>query len=226
VLIDSAVPVATKLIEGRKEKAISKVRDSIIPSLFIRGLPIKNIGIPFSIRSPGDFGKSLPLIISVGTELEVGKTMAEGEKVNIAIRGADRLQTTNLERAVMDLVLEPFKLTTGMNSLALASVSILVHDGDDRALLGLNNSTNSNNGKASELMAINTTDINSARMLRLVNNADIIASKTTISTTVNKRTKDSSMMGRDPVCDMVDHALELGGVTKNTPNVTRSGRRG
>ena len=65
----------------------------------------------------------------------------------------------------MDLILKPFQLTTGMNSLALASISILMHDGNNWTTLGVDNSTNSDNRKPTKFMAINATHINSSWVL-------------------------------------------------------------
>ena len=89
VFIDSTMSVATKLIKGGKEHAISQVRNSIIPGLIIWRLPIKNIRIPFSVRSPCDFRECFPFFISVGANLDVGKPMSKRKEVDIAIRSRD-----------------------------------------------------------------------------------------------------------------------------------------
>ena len=109
-----------------------------------------------------------------------------------------------------------------MNSLALTSVGILMHDSNDRTMLGLDNTTNSNNGKASKLMAINATNINSLGMLRLVDDSDIIASKASIGATINQRAKNGSMMSRNSVGDAVNITLEFGRSAKDSADVTRN----
>ena len=50
-----------------------------------------------------------------------------------------------------------------MDGLALTCVSILVHDGNDRTSLGLDDATNSDNGEISHLVVVNATNINTAR---------------------------------------------------------------
>ena len=125
-------------------------------------------------------------------------------------------------RAIINLVLEPLELTTGVYSFSLTSVGILVHDSNNRTLLRLDNTTNSNNGKASKLMAINATNINSLGMLRLVDDSDIIASKASIGATINQRAKNGSMMSRNSVGDAVNITLEFGRSTKDSMDVTKN----
>ena len=223
VASNRAMPVPSKLIKRGIKSTIREVRDGIIPSILIRWLPIKDRGVPFNIRSPDNLGKSVPFSISVGSDLNIGKTMAEGQQVDITINGVNALLSSNLERAIMYLVFVPFKLPTGMDSLALANIGILMQDGNHRTTLRLNNTTNSNNGKISELVVINTTHINSAGVGGFVNNSDIIASKATIGTTVNQRAIGIGFVGRNAVGDAVDIA------SQDTPDIARKawvGRRG
>ena len=102
-----------------------------------------------------------------------------------------------------------------MNGFALASIGILVHDGNDRASLGLDNTTHSDNREVGELVVINATHINSSRVLRLEDNPDITACKATIGTSINQRTICMGFMGRYLVGDLVN----IG--SQDAPNVTR-----
>jgi len=47
-----------------------------------------------------------------------------------------------------------------MDSLSLAGVGILVKNGDDRAMLCFDNSTSRNNWNVSDLVVIDTPDVN------------------------------------------------------------------
>ena len=90
--------------------------------------------------------------------------MAELQEVDVTISGLETLLSTrNAQGTVMNFIFEPLELSTGMDSLALASVSILVEDGNHRTALGLNNTTSSDQRKVGDLMTINSTHINSAR---------------------------------------------------------------
>ena len=89
------------------------------------------------------------------------KALAESKKVNITISGLDALLASNLEGPVVNVVLVALNLATGMNGFALSNICILVHDGNNRTTLGLNNTTNSHNWEVGELMIINPTHINS-----------------------------------------------------------------
>ena len=95
-----------------------------------------------------------------------------------------------------------------MNGFALSNISILVHDGNNRTTLGLNNTTNSHNREVGELMIINPTHINSTGILRLVNNAHIIASQTTIGTTVNKRAIGTGFMFGSAISNLMNMATQ------------------
>ena len=103
----------------------------------------------------------------------------------------------------MDFILEPLKLSTGMDGLALASVSILVKDGNHRTALGLNNTTSSDQRKVGDLMTIYSTHINSARRCRAVYDTDVSTSKATISTMVDQRSKRRGLVLGDVVSHMV-----------------------
>ena len=82
------------------------------------------------------------------------------KKVNIAISSVDALLPADCNGSIINCIPEPLKLTAGMDGLALASVSILVKDSNDRAMLRLDNTTSSDNRKISHLVVVNATDIN------------------------------------------------------------------
>ena len=67
--------------------------------------------------------------------------------MDVAVIGGDTLEaTSDMEGFVIDIILEGFKLATGVDSLAFTHVSILMHDGNNRAALGGDNTTNGDNG--------------------------------------------------------------------------------
>ena len=118
-----------------------------------------------------------------------------------------------------------------------------MHDGNDWTMLRSHNSSYSDKGKIVDLMAINTTDIYILGMCGFVDNAHITASKSTIGTTIYKRTSLVSIVLRD----MVVYTMHLNTtialsidnyfiirrgilwprfVTQSTPKITRMSRCG
>lgn len=112
-----------------------EVRDCVIPGVFVWRLLIKDRGVPLNIQSPYRFGKGALLSISVGPNLDLRKVMPDCEEVDITINFLNALLSVYLEGAIMHFIFEPFKLTTGVDSLALASISVLMHNGNDWAML-------------------------------------------------------------------------------------------
>ena len=74
-----------------------------------------------------------------------------------------------------------------------------MHDGNDRAALGGDNSTNGNNGEVVDLMTGNTRYINKARAGIFVDDADIRSGKATIGATVNVGTMTGGMVVGDGI---------------------------
>jgi hypothetical protein len=67
-------------------------------------------------------------------------------------------------------------------------------DGNNRSLLGVDNSSGSNNWNVWNLMVINALDINGSH--GVVDDANIISSNTTIGALINKGTLSSTSVGR------------------------------
>ena len=71
-----------------------------------------------------------------------------------------------------------------MNSLSLASIGILVENGNCGAMLGLDYSTSHHYGDIGNLMVINTRDIDCS--IRYLDDMNVITSYATVGTSVNK----------------------------------------
>ena len=72
-----------------------------------------------------------------------------------------------------------------MNGLSLASVSVLVHDCNNRASLRLGHATNCDDWEAGDLVVIDAADVHSTGVLGFVYDADIVTSQATIGATVD-----------------------------------------
>jgi hypothetical protein len=74
--------------------------------------------------------------------------------------GSDSLLPADLDRFVVNLLAEPFKLSRGMDSFAFAHVGILVHDCDDVAALGSYHGAGCDKRDVDELVVVDTLDVN------------------------------------------------------------------
>jgi hypothetical protein len=138
-----------------------------------------------------------------------------------AIKSDDALFSTNMDRFVTNIILVPFKLTRTMDSGAFSMQGIVMHDGNNRAFVGLDNTTNRSKMNTSDLMRVNTLDINSMCSIP-GNDGNITTSNATVSTTINKRLGMGRRMLRDPVGDPVNIGLALGRARReDTANVIR-----
>jgi hypothetical protein len=107
-----------------------------------------------------------------------------------------------MDRLIINIILIPFKLASGMNGRAFAEQGILVHDSNDWTVLVLYNTSNSSNTNIIEMMIVNTLDINST--IGTEDNTDIVTSNTTISTMVNEGPAmgNKCLMLRDKILNM------------------------
>ncbi len=94
----------------------------------------------------------------------------------------------------MHCLLVGFQLCTGVDGLALASVCILMHDGNNRTLLCVNDTSSCDNRDFIDPMVVNALNINTSTSLRY--DAHIIPCNTPIGSTVNKGTFVTSCMAR------------------------------
>jgi hypothetical protein len=90
----------------------------------------------------------------------------------------------NLDRLVVDIPFEPFRLSGGMDCFPFSSIGILMHYGDHVTTLGLDNGSNSGDGYIDNLMIVDPLNINLAA--GSVDNADIVARDTSIGTTIDE----------------------------------------
>ena len=89
-----------------------------------------------------------------------------------------------MDGLVIDIHPKVFPLTGGVDGVTLSKDSILVHDQDDRASICGDNTSNSSNGDVIDLMIVNALNGNSAE--DVVNDTHIIASNSSIGTTVHE----------------------------------------
>ena len=91
-----------------------------------------------------------------------------------------------------------------MDGGAFTKQGILVYNGNDRALLCLDNATNSTNSNIGHLVIVNATDIH--RTVCFVDDPNISTCQTTIGTTIHKGMGQRRLVGRD-VVDCRPHLL-------------------
>jgi hypothetical protein len=76
---------------------------------------------------------------------------------DITIWCSESLSTTiNLNGVIIDVIATPFKLTRGMNSTALSSVRILMHNSNNLTMLSVYDCTNSADWDILDHVVVNT----------------------------------------------------------------------
>lgn len=101
-----------------------------------------------------------------------------------------------LDGMVVDVIAMVFQLCSRMMVFSLA----WGHDGNDGVMLHHDNTTSSNNGNASNLVVINTINIDV--MHGLLDDVDIVTRNTTVGATIDKGPGDHSTMHRSDSVDV------------------------
>jgi hypothetical protein len=91
-----------------------------------------------------EVGSLFEFLICKGAHRDVWQTMPDVNGNYVTIWCSESLSTTfNLNGTIVDVVATPFKLTRGMNSTALSSVRILMHNSNNLATLSVYDCTDS-----------------------------------------------------------------------------------
>jgi len=93
------------------------------------------------------------------------------ERYDITIQSGDSLEAINLDGLVTDIILVTLKLGGKVDRSAKTIVGILVEDGNDLTMLGIDHTTHSCYGNVYHLMVANGLGINT--IIDLVDNIDI-----------------------------------------------------
>ena len=143
-------------------------------------------GVPIDVGSENDMWDVgvVQFAIGWGTHTKVGKTVLDIQWDDEAVRCSQALLTTDLGRLVIYGNLEVFHLSTRQYGLSLTYVCLLVHDRNGRSSLGVNKANGDDNRYFSDLMIVESLDVNSA--VGFGDDADIITGNAAIGTSVNK----------------------------------------
>ena len=142
------------------EFALDEIGDVAEPITRVRNIVIKNRRIPGNIRRPDDMWERSPFVIGVRTNRGVSKTINYIQGMDIIIVGNDTLESTrNFHGTVVNNVLIVFKLEGRMDTLSSTDDSILMHNCNDWAFLGFNDTANSTNSDVGDFVVINTADM-------------------------------------------------------------------
>jgi hypothetical protein len=117
---------------------------------------VKNARVPIEVTSPdNNTRKSLPFNVSIGAYSYVGKTTHNIERVDIAVKSSNALQTArNHDKTIINIILIPLQLCRGVNGAPMADVGVLMHDGNHFTTVGFKTPTSGNDGNVGDLMMI------------------------------------------------------------------------
>jgi hypothetical protein len=105
-------------------------------------------------------------LICKGPHHDVWQTMPDIVGNDVTIWCSESLSTTfNLNGAIVDVIATPFELTGGMNSTALSSVGILMHNSNNLTMLSVDDCTDSADRDFLDHVVIDTLNMNRAQGL-------------------------------------------------------------
>jgi hypothetical protein len=94
--------------------------------------------------------------------------MPDNDGNDVTVWCSESLSTTvNLNGTIVDVIATPFKLARGMNSTALSSVRILMHNSNNLTTLSVDDCTDSANWDVLDHVVIDTLNMN--RVQGLIN---------------------------------------------------------
>jgi hypothetical protein len=142
----------TVVVEGSIEVFLSASK---------RELPIKDGGIPVDVASHDHMGVGSPLVVGVGTKIEVWQAVANMERELKTVGSGDELaKGVKVPSAVIDKVQVGFELGRGDDRRAAHHASKLVEDGDDGAMVaGDSVGATGDDGNVDELVSVNTLHV-------------------------------------------------------------------
>jgi hypothetical protein len=134
------------------------------PAGLVSRRTVKHTRVPRVTRGEGDVGKRGPFGGSVGSHGEVGESVDDVERKDVAVGCRDALSATHDDGTIADGVLKEFKLPCRMDGVGGAMVGALSKDNDGAAELSGDFGRGINQGKSAECVIVDATDINGGWM--------------------------------------------------------------
>ena len=184
---NSTVAVVAQCIKSSAIVIGGSIKELLLSSEWV--LPIKDRWVPIHIACHDDMGQGLKFLICKRTQIKIGQTIANMEGKLIPIIGDNEL-TMGIHTAgtFINLIMKGLKLTRGKNSRSSHDSSKLVEDNYDWAMIAADSiGSTGDNRDLGQLMSIQTFNVNKT-IRSLSNDATILTSKATISTTINQST--------------------------------------
>jgi hypothetical protein len=105
-------------------------------------------------------------LICKGPHRDVWQTMPDVNGNDVTVWCSESFSTTfNLNGMIVDAIATPFKLTRGMNSTALSSVCILMHNSNNLTTLSVDDCTDSADRDVLDHVVVDTLNMNRAQGL-------------------------------------------------------------
>jgi hypothetical protein len=124
-------------------------------------------------------------MVSIWLDGQIGESIIDAEGNDVPVKSLNTLKTSwYMNGLIIRIIFVPFKLTRRMNSGSPVEQCILMRNANDRTFLSLDYSTNSANVNLSELMAIYSSNVNSASSFE--DDTHVCTGHTTISTSINE----------------------------------------
>ena len=146
-----------------------KVKDGRVPKAVNLGLGED------SVRKITEF------LVSGRAHAQARQSILNGDGKEVAIGGLDTLQSANTNALVTDIMSKHFPLTGGVNAGGLVSQCILVHDPNDRSLVGVDDTGTGANLDGGHPVVVNAFNVNFSVWKVLVQGPHITAGHDKIS---------------------------------------------
>ena len=181
--------VVPKLVEQFPVWVLSVIHRGIIPlfTAFIK-LMVEDGGIPVRIACPDHMWYGLPLYVSVRLKRYVGQPILDSDWVHVAVWGLDVLKSAWYPNwLLVNLKPKFLELNTRMNGVPSSQMSVLMEDGDHRAMLHLYHTACSHNLEISDLVITDSLDIDGT--VHHLNDANVCTCYATIRTAIDEGTR-------------------------------------
>jgi hypothetical protein len=122
--------------------------------------------MPIVFTHPKNMWELFEFLVCKGAHRDVWQTTPDVDGNDVTIWCIESLSTTvNLNGMISDVVATPFELTRGMNSTALSSVRILMHNSNNLTTLSVYDCTDKADQDILDHVVVDTLNMNRAQGL-------------------------------------------------------------
>ena len=173
-------------VKIKSRKIVGSVQGKFSTSEFV----VQRRRSPDSIRGEDNVWEQAIFIIGGWTHIHVGKSITIRERDVEAVRGDDALETASSTRSFVNESAKGLELCSGVNGVTSTIVGILVEDHNDRASVGVDESSSSNKRKILDGTLPHADDVGFVKVGD-GDDFDIGTGHATIGAAVHKRTRDA-----------------------------------